>query len=130
MKKIFFIMAVLLPLFVFTGCSKDDDEKGNDLLEGTTWLFYTHNEYFNADITYVLQFSEATYKMTLTTEGFEENPYFPIEDVNEEEIGSYTVDYPHVYLATNKSSHTCLLVDDKLILYQDDDSEMVFNKQK
>ena len=99
MKKIFFIMAVLLPLFVFTGCSKDDDEKGNDLLEGTTWLFYTHNEYFNADITYVLQFSEATYKI-------------------------------HVYLATNEYSHTCLLVDDKLILYSDDDSEMVFNKQK
>lgn len=132
MKKIFFILAVLLPLFVFAGCSKDDDEESNNPLNGTAWVYSNHIEVVGTkvDFIYSIYFSEATYKMTLTTDVITESPGFVIDDSYEEEMGSYTIDYPHVYLATNEYSYNCLLVDDKFILYHEDGSEMVFLKQK
>lgn len=33
MKKILFVLAIMLPMIVFSSCSKDDDEKSNETLE-------------------------------------------------------------------------------------------------
>lgn len=128
MKKVFFIYSVLLPLFVFMGCSNNNDEEEDfNLLEGTTWIYSTNKYVLGMEInlTYTLYFSDATYRMVITSDSFEETP----DIIGDEEIGSYIVDYPHVYLEANKSSHTCLLSDDELIFYQENDSEIIFNKK-
>lgn len=131
MKKLLFIMAMMLPLFTFVGCS-DDEKFDNAALEFTKWVYENENKSFGYKETHIIIFSKDEFEYTIISQydNDKDGSYDGWRDETETQrtSGPYTVKTNEAYLKLEGETIR-LKIDSNKLIPDEEYGDIIFTKQ-